>query len=77
MIQTKKIKKKTHNRTQSRARIDPIDRWINEFLFHNFEDKIRHSRGNFSLFFQQNIDFKHSLDAKIDLEEEEIKRVKD
>ena len=27
--------------------------------------------------FLQNVDFKHSLDAEIDLEEEEIKRFKD
>ena len=68
---------KTHNLTGNRARNDPIDHRIKGFSFHDFDDKIHHSRGDFSLFFQQNLDFKHSLEAKIDLEEEEIKRFKD
>ena len=47
-----KIRMKTHNVTQSRAQIDPIDRQIKGFFFRNFEDEIRHSIGNFSLFFR-------------------------
>ena len=72
-----RITMKTHNLNRSRARIDPIDRWIKGFLFCNFEDEIRHSRGNFSLFFLRNLYFKHSLDAEMSLEEEEMKRFKD
>ena len=67
---------KTLNLTRSRARIDPIDCRIKGFSFRNFEDEIRHSRGDFTLFFQQNLDFKHSLDAKMSLEKEEVKRFK-
>ena len=73
----RKIRRKTHNLTQSHARNDPIDHRIEGFLFCNFEYKIKHSRGDFYLIFQQNLDFKHSLDAEIDLEEEEINRLKD
>ena len=57
--------------------MDLIDGRIKGFSFRNFEDKIWHSRDDFSLFFQRNIDFKHSLDTEIDLEEDEIKRFKD
>ena len=35
----RKIKIKTHNLTQSRARNDPINRRIHGFLFRDFEDK--------------------------------------
>ena len=68
---------KTHNLTRSHARIDPIDIWIKGFSLCEFEDEIQHSRGDFSLFFQQNLDFKHSLDTKMSLKEKEIKRSKD
>ena len=50
---------------------------IKGFLFCDFVDKIWHSRGDFSLFFRRNLDFKHSLNVEIDLEEDEIKRFKD
>ena len=68
---------KMHNLTQSHARIDPIDHWIKGFSFHDFEDIIWHSIGDFSLFFWRNVNFKHSLDAEMSLEEEEIKRFED
>ena len=54
-----------------------INHWIKGSSFHNFEDKIRHSSGDFSLFFRRNHDFKHFLDMEMSLEEEEIKRFKD
>ena len=59
-----------HNLTQSRAQ---IDHWIKDFSFGDFEDKVWHSRGEFSLFFQRNLDFKHSLDVELSLKEEEMK----
>ena len=65
-----------HNLTWSRAQIDPIVHWIIGFSFRDYEDKIWHSRGNFSLFFWRNLEFKYSLDVKMSLEEEEIKRFK-
>ena len=68
---------KTHNLTPNSCRVDPIDFRTKGFLFRNFEDKIRHLRGDFSLFFWQNLDFKHSLDAETSIEEEKIKRFKD
>ena len=72
-----KTRIKMHNLTWSHSRIDPIDHWVKSFSFRNFEDIIWHSRGDFSLVFQQNLDFKHFLDAEMSLEEEEIKRIKD
>ena len=45
-----KMKKKTYNVTQIHTRNDPIDCQIKGFLFRDLEDKIRHSRGDFSLF---------------------------
>ena len=60
-----------------RAQNDTIDRRIKGFSFRDFEDEVQHSRGDFSLFFQWNLTFKNSLDAKIDLEEEKRKRFKD
>ena len=61
---------KVHNLFWSFALIDLIDRQIKGFSFRKFEDKIQYSRGNFSLFFWLNLDFKHSLDAEMSLEEE-------
>ena len=66
-----------HNLTLSRTRSDPIDYLINGFLFHDFEYEFRHSRSDLSLFSQQNLTFKHSFNAEINLEEEESKRFKD
>ena len=51
MILNWKIKRKTHNLTQIRALIDSIDHRNRGFSFYDFEDKIRHSRDDFSLFF--------------------------
>ena len=68
---------KTRNLTWSRAQSDLIDRRMKGFSFHNFENKIQHSRGDFSLFFRQNLDFKDSVDMEMSLEEQEIKRFKD
>ena len=73
----RKIKKKTRNLTQSCARNDPIDCRIKGFLFCDFENKVRHSRSNFFQFSPQNLDFKHSMDAEMSLEEEESERFKD
>ena len=50
------------------ARIDSISRGIKGFSFYEFEDNHWHSRTDFSLFSQQNLTFKHSFDAEIDLE---------
>ena len=47
------------------------------FDFVILKTKIRHSRGDFSLLFQRNFDFKHSSDVEMSLEEEEIKRFND
>ena len=68
---------KMHNLTWSCAWIDPNGCWIKGFLFREVEEKIWHSKGNFTLFFWQNLDFKYTLDAEMSLEEEEIKRFKD
>ena len=40
--------------------------------FH-FKDEVRRSKGDFFRLSPQNLDFKHCLDAKISLEENEIK----
>ena len=68
-----KIRRKTHNLTW----YDPIDCWTKGFSFHEFESEFHNSIDEISLFFWQNLDFKHSLDAKMSLEEKEIKRFKD
>ena len=36
--------RKTRILTRDSARIDPIDRWIKDFSFHEFEDDCLHSR---------------------------------
>ena len=73
MIQDERFGRKCKHLTQMHAQIDSHDC----FSFCEFKDKIRHSRGDFFLFFRQTLDFKHSLDAEMSLEEEEIKRFKD
>ena len=70
----RKIMMKTCNLTQSRAQNDPINRRIQGFSFRYFKNKGRRSRCDFFWFFQPIIDFKHSLDAKMSLEDEEFKR---
>ena len=47
------------------------------FSFRNFEDDCWHSRGEFSLFFRQNITFNPSLDTDMSLEKEKSERFKD
>ena len=59
----RKIQEKTHNLTQNHARNNPI-RWrIKTFHFAFWKTKIRCSRGKIFWFSQQNLTFKHSLDA--------------
>ena len=65
-----------HNLTRNHAPIDSIDGRIKGFSFRDYEEKIRQLIGDFSLFFQQNLDFKDS-DVKMSLEVEEIKGFKD
>ena len=71
----REIRRKTQILTQYSTRNDPIDRWIKGSSFP--EDEFRQVRSDLSLFSSQNLTFKHSLDAEIDLEEEESKRFKD
>ena len=59
--------------TKNSVRNDPIDRWIKGSSFRNFENEFPHSRNIFSLFSPQNLTFKHSLDAKINQEDEEAR----
>ena len=63
------IRRKTQFLTHDSAQIDPINCQIKGFSFHQFEDNCQHSRSNFSLFSQQNVTFKHSLDVEMSLEE--------
>ena len=65
---------KTLNLTRSRARNDPINRWILGFSFRDFKNEVRHLRCDFFRFSQPILDFKCSLDAEMSLEEEEFKR---
>ena len=69
-----KIRMKTHNLTQSRARNDPINYRIQGFSFPDFENEVLHSICNCFQFPWSISDFKHSLDAETILEDEEIKR---
>ena len=69
------IMKKTRNLTQNHTWTDPIDRRIKEFSFLHFEDEFRHSRDDSPQFSLKNLTFKHFLDAKIDLWDEESKRI--
>ena len=64
---------KTCHLSQRRAQNDPINRRIQGLSFRNFRNKACHSRCDFFQFFQPIIDFKHSSDVKISLEEVEIK----
>ena len=64
---------KTCNLTQSCARNDPINCRIQGFSFRNFENAVRRSRCDFFLLLQPILDFKHSLDAEMSLEELETK----
>ena len=65
---------KTLNLTWIRAQNNPINRRIQGFSSRTFENKVRHSRCDFSQFPRSILDFKHSLDAEMRLEDEEFKR---
>ena len=64
---------KTHNLTRSHAQNDPINRWIQGFSFRDFENEVWRSRCDFFRFFQPILDFKHSSNIEMSLEELEIK----
>ena len=64
---------KIHNLTQICVRNDPINHWIQGFSLRDFENEVRRSRCDFFLFSQSILDFKHSLDVKMSLDEVEIK----
>ena len=68
------MKMKRLNLTQSRARNDPINCQIQGFSLLDFENEVRRSRCDFFQFSQPLLDFKHSLDVEMSLEEEEFKR---
>ena len=67
------IRMETRNLIQSHARNDSINRQIRGFSFCDFKNKVWRSRYDFFRFFQPILDFKHSLDAEMSLEELEIK----
>ena len=69
--------RKTRILTRDSTQNDPIDCRIKGFSFHDFKDNHHHLRNDFSLFFPQNLTFKHSLDAELDLEGKERERFKD
>ena len=68
---------KTHNLTQSRAQNDPINRWIQGFLFCDFEKEVWRSRYDFFRFTRSIYDFKHSLDTETSLKDVELKKFLD
>ena len=72
----RKIRRKTKILIWDSAQIDPTDGWIKSFSFHEFEDDRRHSRRNFSLFSQQNLNFKYSSNAQMSLEVKGSKKFK-
>ena len=73
----RKIRRKTLILIQDNTQNDQIDCQIKGFSFCIFEDDRQRSRSNISLFSPRNLTFKHSLDAEIDLEDKESKRLKD
>ena len=60
--------RKIHNQTRDSDQNDPINRWIQGFSYHDFEDDHRRSRNEFSLYFRRNLTFNHSVDAEMSLE---------
>ena len=64
---------RSHNLTQSHTRNNPINCWIQGFSFRDFENKIQRLKCDFLLLFQPILDFKHSSNAEMSLEEVEIK----
>ena len=73
----REVRRKTQILNQDNTQNDPIDRRIIGFSFWNFEDNRQHSRSDFSLFSPRNLTFKHSLEAEIELEDEDNKRFND
>ena len=67
------IRMKTHNLTQSHAQNDPINCRLQGFSFRDLENKFERSRCDFFRFSPSILDFKYSSDAKMSLEEVEIK----
>ena len=65
-----KIMKKTCNPTQNRARNDPINHRIKAFHSTFEKTKIWSSISKFFFIPWQNLDFKHSLDTEMSVEEE-------
>ena len=63
--------------TRNIAQNDPIDWRIKGTLLCDFEHEFWHLRSDFLQFSQWNLTFKHSLDAEVDVEEEESKSFKD
>ena len=57
--------------------MDPIDRRIDGYSFHEFKHEHRCSRDKFSLIDRQNLTFNHSVDAESSLEETRSERFKD
>ena len=66
---------KTHNLTRSRAQNDPNNHRIQGISFRNFENQFWRSRCDVFLFFQLILDFKHSSDVEMSVEELEIIRL--
>ena len=60
---------KTHNLTWSRIQNNLINRQIQGFSFRDSENKVWHSRCDSFQFFQPILDFKHSRDTELSLEE--------
>ena len=69
--------RKTYNLTKDNTQNDPIDLRIKGFSWCNFEDERWYWRGEFSLFFWQNLTFNQSLDEGLSLEDKEGERFKD
>ena len=67
---------KTHNLTQDRDQNNPINRRIQGFSFHDFEDDHWCLRGEFSLFYRQNLTSNHFVDVEMSLKVIESKRFK-
>ena len=75
MIHDERLEGKTRNFDSDRN--DPINRRIQGFSFHNFENDLRCSREKFSLIDRRSLTFNHSVDVKMSLEVIRSKRFKD
>ena len=72
-VTRQKITKKTNNLTQNDAWNDPINHQIKDFYSIFRKTKIQSSSNKFFLLSRWNLDFKHSVNVKMSLEEEENK----